>query len=223
MMAGVSMMLEIMELLSQQIRKLVEKSSTSSYAIAQQAGIDKSAMSRFMNGGRLTMDKLDQLAKVLGVSVIQEVTQVKRPPVKGRPRKGKADKMQASVSFTKRDYEGLAHRAARDAFENELSTRRGVWFYEDWGLLVVFNNNPFNDTSVRRKEIAALVRDLKRAGIKSIARGQYGDTLDDGKEKYTQTLVLECGNDRLQEVVDLVDEIGSVASWNAYHPTEKPK
>ena len=167
------------------------------------------------------MDKLDQLAKVLGISVVQVDSQVKRPSTKGRPRKGKVEKMQKSVSFTKKDYEGLAHRAARDAFEDELSTRRGVWFYEDWGVLVVFNNNPFNDTSVRRKEIATLVRELKKIGVKTIARGQYGDMLDDGKERYTQTLVLDCANDRLQEVVDLVDEIGSAASWKAYHPTEK--
>jgi len=74
------MIVDIMELLSQQIRMLVEKSSTSSYAIAQQAGIDKSAMSRFMNGGRLTMDKLDQLAKVLGISVVQVSIAIKNEP-----------------------------------------------------------------------------------------------------------------------------------------------
>ena len=74
-----------MKLLSQQIRELVEQSATSSYAIAREAGIDKSAMSRFMNGGRLTMDKLDQLGKVLGVVVTPEVSVVPEPLEKGRP------------------------------------------------------------------------------------------------------------------------------------------
>lgn len=168
------------------------------------------------------MDKLDQLASVLGVTVTQQVSQVKRPSPKGRPPKRKGN-METKVKTSKREFEGLGYRAAKSAFEDEFSTRRGVWFYKDWGVVVVFNNNPFNDPAIRKKELNALVKELKKLGIKTIARSQYGDTLEDGKEKYTQTLVLDCDNERIHDVINAVDEIGSRASWEAYHPIEPSK
>lgn len=212
-----------MILLSEQIKELVRQSSTSAYAIAQQAGIDKSAMSRFMNGGKLTMDKLDRLATVLGVTVTREVSQVKRPSVKGRPPKRKVDEMQTLLRADKRELEGLACRAARAAFDDEFSSRRGVWFYEDLNVVVIFNNNPFNDASIRPKELKLLVKELKKLGIKTLARGQYGDILKNSEERYTQTLVLDCGEDSVQDVVNIVNEVGSLASWEAHHPPAPAK
>ena len=163
------------------------------------------------------MDKLDQLATVLGVTVTQEVSQVKRPSAKGRPPKRKVDEMQTTLRVNKRELESLASRAAKAAFEEEFSSRRGVWFYEDLNVVVVFNNNPFNDASVRPKELRSLTIELKKLGIKIVALGQYGDTLENCEEQYTQTLVLNCGEDRVQDVVNIVNEVGSRSSWDAYH------
>ena len=212
-----------MILLSEQIKELVRQSSTSAYAIAQQAGIEKSAMSRFMNGGKLTMDKLDRLATVLGVTVTREVSQVKRPSAKGRPPKRKVDEMQTLLRADKRELDGLACRAAKSAFDDEFSSRRGVWFYDDLNVVVIFNNNPFNDVSIRRKELKLLVKELKKLGIKTLARGQYGDILENSEERYTQTLVLDCGEDSVQDVVNIVNEVGSLTSWEAHHPPAPTK
>ena len=176
-----------------------------------------------MNGGRLTMDKFDQLAYVLGVTVIREVSQVKRPSTKGRPPKRKVEEIQTKVKFTKREFEGLAYRAAKQAFEDEFSTRRGVWYYEDWDVVVVFNNNPFNDAMIRPKELKSLISELKKLGIKTVARSQYGDATENGEERYTQALVLDCSDDRVQDVVNLVNEIGSRTSWEALHPPAPTK
>ena len=168
------------------------------------------------------MDKLDLLAKVLGVTVTSEVSQVKRPSTKGRPRKKKDGEMDTKTKPTKRELEGLACRAAKNAFENEFSSRRGVWFFEDWDLVVIFNNNPFTDRSFRARELRMLVKELKTLGIRTIARGQFGDSLENSEELYTQTLVLDCGEDRVQDVVNVVNDIGSQVSWDAYHPSTLP-
>ena len=123
------------------------------------------------------MDKLDLLAKVLGVTVTSEVSQVKRPSTKGRPRKKKDGEM--------------GHTFKRIEQANA-------------------------------RELRMLVKELKTLGIRTIARGQFGDSLENSEELYTQTLVLDCGEDRVQDVVNVVNDIGSQVSWDAYHPSTLP-
>jgi transcriptional regulator with XRE-family HTH domain len=58
------------ERFSDQIRRVVDASGRSRYAICKAIGLPQSAMSRFMTGkGGLSMDTLDKLAELLGFSV----------------------------------------------------------------------------------------------------------------------------------------------------------
>lgn len=50
---------------TKQLRKAVERSTMSRYRLSQLTGIDQARLSRFVHGGRLTMDQADQLCAVL--------------------------------------------------------------------------------------------------------------------------------------------------------------
>lgn len=191
-----------MKLLSQQIRDLVDGSPTSTYAIARAADIDKSAMSRFMNGGRLTMDKLDQLARVLGVTVhLDEISRVPRPLEMGRPKQRKEKKM------TKQEAQKWADYFANDACENHFESRRGVWHIEDLDCLLLYDNNPYaNDASRRPKQMKAIKERLKKVGIKTIACGGSKEEVHEG-ESYTVSLLLDCSQDRMNEVTEIAQEV----------------
>jgi len=66
--------------LSEQVRRAVDKSGMSRYAICKAIGMDQSIMSRFMNGkGGLQMDSLDAVADLLRLNIVAE-----------KPRKRKA-------------------------------------------------------------------------------------------------------------------------------------
>ncbi len=56
--------------LSDQIRRAIDRSGLSRYAICKKTGIDKGLMSRFMAGkSGLSMASLDALADVLGLDI----------------------------------------------------------------------------------------------------------------------------------------------------------
>jgi hypothetical protein len=54
---------------SDQFRRAVDASGLSRYRIAKELGIAESTMSRFMAGGGLSMENLDALADLLGLSL----------------------------------------------------------------------------------------------------------------------------------------------------------
>ena len=57
--------------LSEQVRRAVDESGMSRYAICKAIGMHESVMSRFMTGkGGLQMDSLDALADLLGLDVV---------------------------------------------------------------------------------------------------------------------------------------------------------
>jgi predicted transcriptional regulator len=65
--------------LSDQIRKAVDASGLSRYRIAKEIGIVESAMSKFMSGkGGLSMEKIDALADLLGLSLAKGKAKRKR-------------------------------------------------------------------------------------------------------------------------------------------------
>ena len=78
--------------LSDQIRRAVDESGLSRYAICKATGIDKGHMSRFMAGkGGLSMANLDALADVLRLCIVAGEPIKLPPPLKpGRKPKGKA-------------------------------------------------------------------------------------------------------------------------------------
>ncbi len=66
---------------SNQIRRVVDESGLTRYAICKKAGIDQGTMSRFMAGKvGLSLATLDALAEVLGLDVVAR----KNPRRKGR-------------------------------------------------------------------------------------------------------------------------------------------
>ena len=57
--------------LSDQVRRAVDESGMSRYAICKAIGMDQATMSRFMSGGGgLSMAKLDALADLVGLDVV---------------------------------------------------------------------------------------------------------------------------------------------------------
>lgn len=77
--------------LSDQIRRAVDESGLSRYAICKGAGIDQATFSRFMRGQvGLSLPTLDELADVLGLNIVasgqrREIPKARRgrPPKKG--------------------------------------------------------------------------------------------------------------------------------------------
>lgn len=66
---------------SDQIRKAVEESGMTRYAIFKASGIDQATLSRFVHGQvGLSMDSLDVLADILGLEIVARG----RKPKKGR-------------------------------------------------------------------------------------------------------------------------------------------
>jgi transcriptional regulator with XRE-family HTH domain len=56
--------------LSEQVRRAVEASGRSRYAICKALGLDQATMSRFMSGkGGLSMESLDALADLLDLNI----------------------------------------------------------------------------------------------------------------------------------------------------------
>jgi transcriptional regulator with XRE-family HTH domain len=56
---------------SDQVRRAIDGSGLTRYAICQRIGLDQATMSRFMKGqGGLSMEVLDRLAPVLGLAVV---------------------------------------------------------------------------------------------------------------------------------------------------------
>ncbi len=71
--------MSVMASFSDQIRRAVDRSGFSRYRIWQEIGIDQALMSRFMSGqGGLSIQSLDRLAKLLGLTVSA------KKPKKGR-------------------------------------------------------------------------------------------------------------------------------------------
>src|SRR5262245_14898694 len=125
---------------SDQIRQAVRDCGSSRYVLAKQLGISESTISRFMAGNRgLTLDLLDKLADVLGLQVVFTVQRVQRPARRGRKKKEK----EMMTVKSKEDWRLVAKAFAKDANENHFSSRRGVWFLENAGVLCVYNNNPY--------------------------------------------------------------------------------
>jgi plasmid maintenance system antidote protein VapI len=65
--------------ISEAIRAALEDSESSRYAIARECGVSESVLSRFVRGERgLTLDTVDRLAKVLGLTIVVNKPKRKR-------------------------------------------------------------------------------------------------------------------------------------------------
>jgi len=194
----------IMGLLSEQIRELIRNCSTSPFAIARAAGIDSTSISRFMNGGNITVKKLDQLARILGVEIQSSVSLVPRALEKGRPAKKET---KVALSKERIELELDAYHLAEDAYANHSSSRRGVWHIEDLDCLFVYNSNAFlQDPKARPRELRRVINRLKAAGVNLLARSSAGSEVADSNERYTVGILLDCSIDRMDEVTSILQE-----------------
>lgn len=67
--------------LSDAVRKAIDDSGESRYAIAKATGIDESALAKFYNGHRgITTDTLDRLGEHLGLRIVMD----HKPAKKGK-------------------------------------------------------------------------------------------------------------------------------------------
>jgi plasmid maintenance system antidote protein VapI len=67
--------------LSDEVRKAIDDSGESRYAIAKATGIDESALGKFYNGQRgITTDTLDRLAEHLKLRIVMD----RKPKSKGK-------------------------------------------------------------------------------------------------------------------------------------------
>jgi transcriptional regulator with XRE-family HTH domain len=189
--------------LSDQLRDAVRGCRASRYALAKQLGIAESALSRFVSGDRgLTLETVDKLAEALGLRLVSTIEMVPRPSPRGRRRK--ETNMTVKSKPTKVNYESIALAFARDANENNFSSRRGVLPIEG-GLVCIYNNNPYNDPQVRERETAQFRRWLRSQGIKELAYATYPPTGEDAG--YTYAMILRAEEEAVGPVAKAMNDI----------------
>jgi transcriptional regulator with XRE-family HTH domain len=55
--------------ISSQLRRAIQRSGESRYAIAQETGVNQSTLSRFVQGSGLSSENLDRVAEYLGLEL----------------------------------------------------------------------------------------------------------------------------------------------------------
>lgn len=96
----------------------------------------------------------------------------------------------------------LADYYAQDAHDNFFSSHRGIWHLEDEDLLLLYSNHPYSVDSLRPNEVERIEQSLESIGIKTLAHGAGGPIIS-GNQRYTVTLLLDCGNERKREVLEV--------------------
>ena len=172
-----------MNAFSDQIRDAIEASCVSRFALAEQAGIAESAISRFLSGKQgLSLSSLDKIAEVLGLQVLVGVQKVRKNRKRGRPKKDEPRetqpkegerKMQKPKKMTWLDWGQLALDAAKEANEKNFKSRRGLYVVENVGI-VYYDNNPFKlpPEKDRREELITRFRTFLRNSAKASPSGR---------------------------------------------------
>jgi len=88
----------------------------------------------------------------------------------------------------------LARLAAWDAHKNHFASRRGIWYFDDLDVLVLYNNPYKGFPAQREKELARFRAKLADEGIEELAYATYPS---DG---YTYALVINAARDREETV-----------------------
>jgi transcriptional regulator with XRE-family HTH domain len=183
---------------SDQIRDAIEASGVTRYALAKQAGIAESALSRFMSGKQsMSLATLDRIAETLGLQVIVGVPEVRKSRKPGRPKKEKP-KMQQLKCLTKSEWGLLAANAAMDAHENHFPSRRGLYVVEGVGV-VYYDNNPIKlprEQDPREDLIAQFRAFLTRSGLKEKAAAYWPVSGDD--KDYTFAMAIQAEESMLE-------------------------
>ena len=190
------------ETFSEQLCKIIEECGTSRYALCQQAGISEAVLSRFLAGKQgMTLATLDKLATALGLLLSVPVGRASR-----RKPRGRKPQKRTAVKMTDAGWKAFASLTAKDASENHFPSRRGVWYFDDLDVLVLYNNNPYEKfPTLRDEETAEFRRRLAAEGIKELAYATY--PVGGESDGYTYAMVIDASQDRQNWVADTMFEI----------------
>jgi hypothetical protein len=116
------------------------------------------------------------------------------------------------------DLQTLVEAAAKDACENNFSSRRGIYFitYRDSdseyadpaGAICIYNNNPYKDPAQREGEIAAFRQWLAANGYRELSAAYY-PTKDSGDPQpgYTFAMLIAGDEEQVDEVSEAYERI----------------
>jgi hypothetical protein len=156
----------------------------------------------------MSLSTLDKIAEALGLQIIVGVSGVlteriidyqqsngQRPILqksrkRGRPKKEKL-KMQKLKRLTRFEWGWLAANAAKEAHEENFSSRRGVYVVQGAGI-VYYDNNPFNlprEKDLREELIAQFREFLRRSNLKEKSSA-YWPVSGESKD-YTFAMVIQ--------------------------------
>jgi len=146
----------------------------------------------------------DKLAAALGLEITFTIQNLPRPRPRGRrPKSG--TRMVNSIRQTI-IWAEMAAVFARDAHENHMESRRGVWPVEGHDVLCSYNNPYANDPNRREEELAEFRRRMAEEGIEELAFATYPP---EGQEDsgYTYAQIINAGEEKTDWVVDTMQSI----------------
>ena len=185
---------------SDQIRDAIQASGVSRYALAEQCGVFESAISRFMSGKQsMSLSTVDKIADTLGLQVIVGVSGVQKSRKPGRPKK-ENPKMQKLKALTRTEWGWLAANAAKEAHEENFSSRRGFYIVKGAGI-VYYDNNPFKLPREKdpREGLISQFRDfLKRSNLKEKASAYW--PVSGASKDYTFAMVIQAEEFMLESI-----------------------
>ena len=98
-------------------------------------------------------------------------------------------------------WEKMAWKAARKAHHRFFAVRRGTWYMEDIGVVVVFNNNPYTVHPEKRDQELALFREcLKDLGLSELGFAKYP------KNEYTFAMLIRSPRENERLLADTMHE-----------------
>jgi len=105
------------------------------------------------------------------------------------------------------EFQIIADRLAQHMGDHYFDIRKDVFHVEAIDRLFVINNHPYAlHPTMRPDEMRRIEERLKSIGIETLARGWGGEIIEGPDQRYTATLLLDCGNDRISEVRSIVED-----------------
>lgn len=198
-----------MQAFSEQIRDAIKATKVSRYSLADQTGVSESVLSRFMTGKQsISLSTLDKIADVLGLQVTVGVSTARQKPKRTANRSnGVKSSMETVKTLTRDEWEQLAANAARDAQEENFSSRRGLYEVEGVGI-VFYDNNPFSlprETDPREDLISEIRAYLNRSELNEKASAYWPTS---GEEQdYTFAMVIEAEGFMIEQIRNAFNSI----------------
>jgi len=123
--------------------------------------------------------------------------QKRKPSAKGRPPKKEKTEMSTPINFSQLEDSAAENKSSEMPSEKTSMEQIGDWSVEKTTSLVALSNNAFFDPIAVTSEIERIKARLKVIGIKVIVKAGC---------QHTRKLLLDCANDRIQEVFKIVCE-----------------